>query len=62
MQVWPNVQEKVLAVKESWHNNHSGTHLRLRLALMDAGQWLVDPANKLQTIEALPQQLPGSAA
>jgi hypothetical protein len=53
MQVWPNAPEKVLAVMESWHDTHASTHLRLRLALMEAGQWLVDPANRLQTVETL---------
>lgn len=39
-QIWNNAPEKVLGVKESWHSEHPQTHLRLRLALMKAGQWL----------------------
>lgn len=39
-QIWNNAPEKVLAVQEKWHNRFPQTHLRLRLALMKAGQWL----------------------
>jgi ABC-type nitrate/sulfonate/bicarbonate transport system substrate-binding protein len=53
MQVWPDAPEKALAVMESWHDTHASTHLRLRLALMETGQWLVDPTNRPQTIETL---------
>lgn len=36
-QIWNNAPEKVLAVTEKWHQQHPGTHLRLRAALMQAG-------------------------
>ncbi len=39
-QVWNNAPEKVLGVTQDWHEKHPCTHLRLRLALMRAGQWL----------------------
>lgn len=43
-QLWNNAPEKVLAVTARWHQQHAATHLRLRLALMDACAALADPA------------------
>jgi len=45
-QIWNNGPEKVLGVTETWHNLHPGTHLRLRLALMEACTWLADPFHR----------------
>jgi nitrate/nitrite transport system substrate-binding protein len=42
-QIWNNVPEKVLAVTGAWHQNNPATHLRLRLALMQACASLADP-------------------
>lgn len=47
-EIWNNGLEKVLGVTESWHSKHPGTHLRLRLALMEACAWLADPYNREQ--------------
>lgn len=44
-QVWNNAPEKVLAVSESWQQTNAGSHLRLRLALMEACQWLAENAD-----------------
>ncbi len=52
-QIWNNGVEKVLGVTESWHQVHPGTHLRLRLALMEACTWLSDPVNREQTVSVL---------
>lgn len=38
--IWNNAPEKVLAVTRQWHQQHSDTHLALRMALMRAMQWL----------------------
>ncbi len=38
--------EKVLAVTTEWHQQHPGTHTRLRLALMRACAWLDQPENR----------------
>ncbi|TNF07395.1 MAG: hypothetical protein EP323_03260 [Gammaproteobacteria bacterium] len=51
--VWNNAPEKVLGVLEDWHTHHPGTHLRLRLALMEACQWLADMNNREPIIELL---------
>jgi len=51
--VWNNAPEKVLGVHEAWHTRNPGTHLRLRLALMEACQWLADMDNREPTIEML---------
>lgn len=51
--IWPNAQEKVLAVTDSWHQKNPGTHLRLRLALMEACAWLSDDKNRLTAANAL---------
>ena len=55
-QVWNNSLEKVLAVTENWHSNHPGTHLRLRLALMEACQWLSDGHNRGQAVKVLAEE------
>src|SRR5690606_16601910 len=41
-QIWNNAPEKVLGVTEQWHDSHPATHLRLRLAIMEACRLLVD--------------------
>ena len=45
-QIWNNGLEKVLGVTEHWHRRHPATHLRLRLALMEACTWLADPHHR----------------
>jgi nitrate/nitrite transport system substrate-binding protein len=52
-QIWNNGVEKVLGVTESWHQHHPGTHLRLRLALMEACSWLADHNNREHTATIL---------
>lgn len=52
-EIWPNAQEKVLAVTESWHQKHPSTHLRLRLALMEAAEWLSEDMNRITTASTL---------
>ena len=54
-QVWNNAPEKVLGVTESWHRLHPGTHLRLRLALMESCAWLADPAHREEAARVLSQ-------
>lgn len=44
-QIWNNGIEKVLAVTTQWHQRHPATHLRLRLALMEACNWLAEAEN-----------------
>lgn len=58
-QIWNNAPEKVLAVQEKWHSLYPQTHLRLRLALMKAGQWLDNMDNRPATarILSLPEYL-----
>lgn len=52
-QVWNNAPEKVLGVLEDWHTRNPATHLRLRLALMEACQWLADMQHREQTVQLL---------
>lgn len=52
-EVWNNAPEKVLGVTAHWHAAHPGTHLRLRLALMRAAQWLADPEHRRQSAKLL---------
>ncbi|MFT6955460.1 MAG: ABC-type nitrate/sulfonate/bicarbonate transport system substrate-binding protein [Halieaceae bacterium] len=52
-QIWNNSVEKVLGVTESWHHNHPGSHLRLRLALMEACSWLGNSFNREQAASVL---------
>lgn len=51
--VWPNAPEKVLGVLGDWHQRHPHTHLRLRLALMEACQWLDCMEHREQAIAVL---------
>lgn len=52
-QIWVDAPEKVLAVTERWHQRHPATHLRLLAALMSAGTWLSEPANRVLVARAL---------
>ncbi|MEH6519355.1 MAG: CmpA/NrtA family ABC transporter substrate-binding protein [Pseudomonadales bacterium] len=52
-QIWNNGVEKVLGVTEAWHQKNSGSHLRLRLALMESCRWLADPLNREQAVSVL---------
>jgi nitrate/nitrite transport system substrate-binding protein len=52
-EIWNNAPEKVLGVLESWHSRNPSTHLRLRLALMAACEWLSDMDNRIATVEIL---------
>ena len=52
-QIWNNGIEKVLGVLKSWHQNYPSTHLRLRLALMEACQWLAEPAHRAEAAAVL---------
>ena len=40
--LWNNAPEKVLGVTEQWHQSHPATHLRLRLAIMEACKQLTE--------------------
>ncbi|HLS98205.1 MAG TPA: CmpA/NrtA family ABC transporter substrate-binding protein [Porticoccaceae bacterium] len=51
--IWNNAPEKVLGVTEHWHNHHPATHLRLRLALMEACRELAEPARRREAAEVL---------
>lgn len=51
--IWNNAPEKVLGVTESWHNHHPATHLRLRLALMEACKALSNPDQRAYVAEIL---------
>jgi len=52
-QIWNNALEKVLGVTGQWHRHHPGTHLRLRLAVMEACRWLADDGNRPAAAEVL---------
>ena len=51
--IWNNAPEKVLAVTEKWHHQHPSTHLRLRLALMEACERLREPSQRERAAEVL---------
>ena len=53
--VWNGAPEKVLAVMEALHGRNPGTHLRLRLALMEACRWMANMENREQAIQMLSQ-------
>ncbi len=51
--IWPNAPEKVFCVKESWHEQNPGSHLRARVALLRANEWLRDPDNLHSCVQLL---------
>lgn len=52
-EIWNNSVEKVLGVTEHWHQKNPASHLRLRLALMEACTWLSHPFNREQAVSVL---------
>jgi ABC-type nitrate/sulfonate/bicarbonate transport system substrate-binding protein len=52
-QIWNNAPEKVLGVTEQWHNTHPATHLRLRLAIMEACQRLTSMEQRVHVAELM---------
>jgi nitrate/nitrite transport system substrate-binding protein len=52
-EIWNNAPEKVLGVLESWHSRNPSTHLRLRLALMQACSWLDNMNHRETAVEIL---------
>jgi nitrate/nitrite transport system substrate-binding protein len=58
-QIWNNAPEKVLGVTEAWHSRNPSTHLRLRLAVMEACRQLAEPDQRQGAVEILsrPQYL-----
>ena len=48
-----NAPEKGLGVTELWHNHHPGTHLRLRLAVMEACRLLSEPEQRIRIAEIM---------
>ena len=52
-QLWHNAIEKVLGVTQAWHSNHPVTHLRLRLAVMEACSWLAQHDNRRAAVDIL---------
>ncbi len=55
-QLWNNAPEKVLGVTENWHGQHPVTHLRLRLALMEAQRRLAEPEQRRVVAQLLSAQ------
>lgn len=54
-QIWPNAPEKVLAVSGHWHDAHPSTHLRARLAVMEACKLLTQPEKRIQIARIMSQ-------
>lgn len=52
-QIWNNAPEKALVVTERWHQQHPGSHLRLRMAVMEAASWLSRHSNRLAATSIL---------
>lgn len=50
---WNNVPEQALVVTEQWHKSYPLTHLRLRLAIMEAATWLSQPENLQASVTIL---------
>ncbi len=55
-QIWNNAPEKVLGVTGRWHQQHPATHLRLRLAIMEACRLLDEPRHRESAAALLSKQ------
>ncbi len=55
-QLWNNAPEKVLGVTQHWHDTHPATHLRLRLAVMEACRQLTQMDARVRVAELLSQR------
>jgi len=54
-QIWPHAPEKVLAVSGQWHNANPSTHLRARLAIMEACRRLTQPEQRVEIASIMSQ-------
>ena len=54
--IWNNAPEKVLGVTTQWHDTNPATHLRLRLAIMEACQRLVSPSEREAIAQVMSRQ------
>lgn len=54
--LWNNAPEKVLGVTEQWHQSHPATHLRLRLAIMEACKLLTELDAREHIAEVMSQK------
>ncbi len=54
--IWNNAPEKVLGVTEQWHQSHPATHLRLRLAIMEACRQLTEEEARERIAEIMSQK------
>jgi nitrate/nitrite transport system substrate-binding protein len=55
-QLWNNAPEKALVVARHWHDSYPSTHLRLRLAVMEATTWLSQQENREASVSILARQ------
>ncbi|MEM7097171.1 MAG: CmpA/NrtA family ABC transporter substrate-binding protein [Pseudomonadota bacterium] len=53
LEIWSGAPEKVLAVDAQWHRQHPNTHLRLRIALLQACAWLAQAKNVAKAAQIL---------
>lgn len=54
-QIWKLNPEKVFGVTEKWAKENPNTHLAVVKALIRAGKWLDDPANRAEAVKILSQ-------
>ena len=54
--IWNKSPEQALVVTKHWHKSYPSTHLRLRLAIMEAATWLSSPENRQVAVPILAQQ------
>jgi nitrate/nitrite transport system substrate-binding protein len=53
--IWNNHPEKVFAVTRNWAHSNPNTHKAALMALLEACNWLDEPANRPETCELLSQ-------
>lgn len=54
-ELWNNSPEKVFGVNQEWAERNANTHQALLMALLEAGQWVDRPENRLEVVDILAQ-------
>lgn len=55
-EIWKNNPEKVFGVTKEWAEKHPRTHRALVRAMIEANQWMDDPANRMQVVKWISQR------
>lgn len=52
-ELWNNNPEKVVGVTQEWADKHPNTHQAMIRALLEAGQWMDKPENRMEVVKLI---------